>query len=159
MGWKNSQAPRLTLSTEVLFRALLALAACGWCLALGKLHFFCIYRYKARFSRIQTVLPDVTHYWLQPSGVTLLNEAEFKLFFRARFGLLPLNAHRGRKNRAARCCAYCSAHGRPVIETLAHVFSACPRYRNVMRLRHDAVAKLVLGAVLQALESGGARRG
>ena len=28
-----------------------------------------------------------------------------------------------------------------------------------MRLRHDAVAKLVLGAVLQALESGGARRG
>ena len=52
------------------------------------------YKYLARFSRIPTALPDATHWWLQPNGAALLDDAEYRLFFRARYGLLPLNAHR-----------------------------------------------------------------
>ena len=117
------------------------------------------YTVKARFSRVSTTLPDVTHWWLDQRGVAFLDDEEYKLHFRARYGLLQLNAHRPHANRQARCCAFCHAHGNPVLETLAHVFSACPRYMNVMRLRHDAVADLVIKGVLAALTAEGARDG
>ena len=85
-------------------------------------------------------------------GVAFLTDEEYRLMFRARFGLLPLNAHRQRANRAARCCAYCRANGTAPIETLTHVFSVCPRYRNIMRMRHDDIA-----AKLQQLAASAAR--
>ena len=39
------------------------------------------------------------------------------------------------------------------------MFCACPRYLNVIRLRHDAIATLVLHAALRALGVNGARPG
>ena len=111
------------------------------------------YQCKARFSRIPTADPEVTHHWMHTLGVAFLTDEEYRLMFRARFGLLPLNAHRQRANRAARCCAYCRANGTAPIETLTHVFSVCPRYRNIMRMRHDDIAALVLAAVITAREA------
>ena len=78
---------------------------------------------------------------------------------RARYGLLPLDAHRPHTDRRARCCSYCLARGSAHLETLQHVFSACPRYLNIYRKRHDAFGSLVLSALRTELQADDAACG
>ena len=94
------------------------------------------------------MLPLVTNKWTtQP---TLFPPDVFRLFASARPGLLPVNAHRQPQTdaNAHRHCAHCH-----VLETAQHTYSACNRYLNQRRLRHDHA----ITAILPHFKSAAAR--
>ena len=106
------------------------------------------YKSKLRQGRVRTSATAVTNKWItQP---TLFPPGVFRLFASARFGLIPVNAHRQPQTDANvhRHCAHCH-----VLETAQHTYSACNRYLNQRRLRHDHATT----AILPHLKSAAAR--
>ena len=106
------------------------------------------YKSKLRHGRVRTSATAVTNKWItQP---TLFPPDVFRLFASARLGLLPVNAHRQPQTDANvhRQCPHCH-----VLETAQHTYSACNRYLNQRRLRHDHA----ITAILPHLKSAAAR--
>ena len=106
------------------------------------------YKYKLRHGRVRTSATAVTNKWItQPA---LFPPGVFRLFASARLGLLPVNAHRQPETDANvhRQCPHCH-----VLETAQHTYSACNRYLNQRRLRHDHA----ITAILPHLKSATAR--
>ena len=90
------------------------------------------YKPKPRQGHVRTSAATVTNKWItQP---TLFPPDVFRLFASARLGLLPVNAHRQPQtdSNVHRQCPHCH-----VLETVQHMYSACGRYLNQQRLRHD----------------------
>ena len=106
------------------------------------------YKSKLRQGRVRTSATAVTNKWItQP---TFFPPDVFRLFASARLGLLPVNAHRQPQTDANihRQCPHCH-----VLETAQHTYSACNRFLNQRRLRHDHA----ITAILPHLKSAAAR--
>ena len=106
------------------------------------------YKSKLRQGRVRTSAATVTNKWItQP---TLFPPDVFRLFASARLGLLQVNAHRQPQADANvhRQCPHCH-----VLETAQHTYSACGRYLNQRRLRHDHA----ITAILPHLKSAATR--
>ena len=105
------------------------------------------YKTKLRQGRVRTSAATATSKWItQP---TLLPPDVFRLFESARLDLLPVNAHRQPQTdtNTHRQCPQCH-----VLETSQHAYSACRRYLNQRRLRHDHA----IAAILPHLKSAAA---
>ena len=106
------------------------------------------YKSKLRQGRVRTSAATVTNKWItQP---TLFPPDVFRLFASARLGLLPVNAHRQPQTDAGvhRQCPHFH-----VLEAAQHTYSACGRYLNQRRLRHDHA----ITAILPHLKSAATR--
>jgi len=104
-------------------------------------------------------MPAVTYAWLEANRVALLSEEEYRNAFCVQFGLLPLAGYRMSPSISGiRHCAFCAHRGQERLELPAHLLSACPRFLNIRRLRHDAVAALVVAAVRASPVMPGATR-
>ena len=106
------------------------------------------YKSKLRQGRVRTSAASVTNQWI--TRPTLFPPDVFRLFASARLGLLPVNAHRQSQTDANvhRQCPHCH-----VLETAQHTYSACGRYLNQRRLRHDHA----ITAILPHLKSAATR--
>ena len=97
------------------------------------------YKSKLRQGRVRTRAATATNQWT--TRPTLFPPGVFRLFASARLGLLPVNAHRQPQTDANvyRQCPHCH-----VLETAQHTYSACGRYLNQRRFRHDHATTAVL---------------
>jgi len=96
------------------------------------------YRTAFPHARVRTAALAVTHKWI--SDPTKLPPDMCRLYATARLGILPVNANRQpRTNNPRRQCPHCA-----VIETPTHTYSACARYINQRRLRHDNAITCVI---------------
>ena len=106
------------------------------------------YKSKLRQGRARTSAATATNKWItQP---TLFPPDVFRLFASARLGRLPVNAHRQPQtntNVHRQCPRF------HVLETTQHTYSACGRYLNQRRLRHDHA----ITAILPHLKSAATR--
>ena len=68
------------------------------------------------------------------------NAEQFRLRARVRLGIASINAYRQpRGANGRRNCAHCGT-----LETLAHMFAGCDRFRSHYRRRHDDSAEVTL---------------
>ena len=103
------------------------------------------YKYKLRQGRVRTSAATATNKWITQPTLNLPDV--FRLFASVRLGLLPVNAHRQPQTdtNVHRQCPHCH-----VLETIQHTYSACGRYLNQRRLRHDHAITAILPHVKSA---------
>ena len=96
-------------------------------------------------AHVRTALPTVSHRWIEEPAKQ--HAEQFRLRARVRLGIANINAYRQpRGANSRRNCAHCGT-----LETLAHMFAGCDRFRSHYRRRHDDSAEVTLADLATAL--------
>ena len=109
-----------------------------------------------RYLLIPTTRTAVSCFWLLNPAA--LSPTEYRTVAHARAGALPVygnsQPHRinGAVNPARLCPCQLRPDTEPRVETVAHLLSACPRWINIFRLRHDEAVDLVCAATTPELQ-------
>jgi hypothetical protein len=97
-------------------------------------------------AHVRTALPTVSHRWIEEPAKQ--HAEQFRLRARVRLGVANINAYRQpRGANSRRNCAHCGT-----LETLAHMFAGCDRFRSHYRRRHDDSAEVTLADLTAALD-------
>ena len=100
-------------------------------------------------AHVRTALPSVSHRWIEEPAKQ--HAEQFRLRARVRLGIANINAYRQpRGANGRRNCAHCGT-----LETLAHMFAGCDRFRSHYRRRHDDSAEVTLADLVTALGDAG----
>ena len=100
-------------------------------------------------AHVRTALPTVSHRWIEEPAKQ--HAEQFRLRARVRLGVANINAYRQpRGANSRRNCAHCGT-----LETLAHMFAGCDRFRSHYRRRHDDSAEVTLADLTAALDDAG----
>ena len=100
-------------------------------------------------AHFRTTLPSVSHRCI--GGLAKQHTEQFRLHARVRLGIANINAYRQpRGANGRRNCAHCG-----ILETLAHMFAGCDRFRSHHRRRHDDSAEAILSGLIAALDDTG----